>query len=224
MMVIPHSSDTTSASGAMFGPIRPPALVGVMLVGLGLGTSAAPVPQRPLRPPFQTHEYTTSGTDVVAVHDQSRSIAELRRRSGVTWDQLSRLFAVSRRSAHFWASGKAMTPANEEHLQRLLGVLRRIERGSPQATRSALFQIGVDGAVPFDLLAARQYERAMVAMSGSTEASGSTSIPPSAHALAWRAPQQPASLMDALQDRVHIERGAVRPAASVKAGRVRGGA
>ena len=81
-------------------------------------------------------------------------IGELRRLSGLTWDQLARLFGVSRRSVHFWASGKPMAPSNEEHLRRLLAVVRKVDRGSARANRAILLGADEDGISLFDLLAA----------------------------------------------------------------------
>jgi DNA-binding transcriptional regulator YiaG len=66
------------------------------------------------------------------------ALSELRRLSGLSWEQLARMLGVSRRALHFWASGKAMARSNEEHL------LEGLDN-----ERNAV-----------DLLAAREYERA----------------------------------------------------------------
>ena len=87
----------------------------------------------------------------------SRALSELRRISGLTWDQLARLFSVSRRSVHFWASGKPLSAPNEEHLYELHGVVQRIRRNSASETRSVLFQSSL-GKIPFNLLADRKYQ------------------------------------------------------------------
>ena len=142
--------------------------------------------------------------------------AELRRLSGFTWEQLARLFKVSRRSLHFWASGKAMTPMNEEHLQRLLAAVRKVDRGSASANRAVLLVARNDGTLPFDLLAEGQYER-VVSLLHSGEAFARPRPPQlSGEAKAARAPRRPEELVDALQDRVHRERGIARAANSVK--------
>jgi len=78
----------------------------------------------------QTSSGSSVGSSVGSSDDAGTAIAELRRRSGLTWDQLARLFEVSRRSVHFWASGKVMAAAHEEHLQRVLAAVRRLDRGS----------------------------------------------------------------------------------------------
>lgn len=213
------SSDSTSAAGAMMmRQVREPKLVGLMLVELGTSTAhalPAEIVWRSSRPVQQT----TAGASVVLIDRAGAAIAELRRLSGFTWEQFARLFNVSRRSLHFWASGKAMTPANEEHLQRLLQVVRKIGRGSASANRAELLAVRDDGIILFDLLANRQYDR-VLALLGSGEAKRVAAPKLSDEAMAVRAPRPPEELVDALQDRVHRETGIARAAKSV---RVRGG-
>jgi transcriptional regulator with XRE-family HTH domain len=132
-------------------------------------------------------------------------LAELRRLSGLSWEQLARMLGVSRRALHFWASGKAMARSNEEHLQRVLAVVRTIDRGSTAATRAALLAALDNKSNAVDLLAAREYARVSSAASRL-----------SAAARIARAPGSPESLIGALHDRVHEDLGASRPARSVK--------
>lgn len=143
------------------------------------------------------------------------AIMELRRLTGLTWDQLAHLFSISRRSLHLWASGKAMAPSNEEHLQRLLALIRRIDRGSASANRTALLAVGEDGTLPFDLLAAGQYDR-VAALLGPGEARRVVAPKLSPDAMAARAPRPPEELVGALQDRIHHDTGISRAAKSVK--------
>jgi transcriptional regulator with XRE-family HTH domain len=223
MTILGTAWHSTSASGAMLvREAREPAYVGIILVGPG--TSSAIADQVPHDFGVGRSPATSAGVGLPEAEASTASgeIAELRRRSGLTWDQLSRLFGVSRRALHFWASGKPMTRANEEHLQRLLAVLRRFDRGVPSATRCALMQVGVGGAAPFDLLVARRYEQAMMAAT----AREVVALPrwPSSETVAARAPLPPEQLVEALQDRPRETGRAVRPAASVKVRRRRGGA
>jgi DNA-binding transcriptional regulator YiaG len=141
-----HTLRSTSAAGAMLGrQVRAPVLVGVILAA-GLGTSSgAFAADEGIRMAARS---TSAGAPVAIAGRAGSAIAELRRLSGLTWDQLARLFDVSRRSLHFWASGKAMTPSNEEHLQRVLGAVRKIDRGSAGANREALLAARGDGTVP----------------------------------------------------------------------------
>lgn len=163
-------------------------------------------------------EQTSAGASVVPVERQGAAIAELRRLSGLTWDQLAKLFDVSRRALHFWASGKAMTSANQEHLQRVLGFVRQIDRGSASANRAALVTVDKDGVLPLDLLRRAEYERA-ARMLGRGRARRVAVPKISNAAMAARAPRPPAELAGALEDRVPRPSGRLLAAKPVGARR-----
>lgn len=186
-------------------------VVGRMLAGPGSAGFALPDTVRL----SERSTARTTGFIVEPVHpavaatpsSAGAAIGELRRLSGLTWDQLARIFDVSRRSLHFWASGKAMEPSKEEHLQRVLAVLRTIDRGTASANRSALLGECADGSWPIDLLAARDYQRVRTLL-GQGAGRRQVSLPKlSAEARAARAPRPPAELVGALQDRVHPTSG-----------------
>jgi DNA-binding transcriptional regulator YiaG len=86
-------------------------------------------------------------------------IAELRRRSGLTWEQCAQVMGVERRTLHFWEAGRGMRPVHEERLQRLLQVVRRADRGSAMATRVLLLDAS-QGVMLKDLLAEGRLEEA----------------------------------------------------------------
>src|SRR5205823_135962 len=116
-------------------------------------------------------EQTNSGVRGQEPLSSGSAIMELRRLSGLTWDQLARLFGVTSRSLHFWASGKPLTPANEERLNRLLATIRKLDRGSARENRSLLLTVRRDSIIPFDLLLAGQYEQ-VLALLGSKQTPG----------------------------------------------------
>lgn len=209
--------DATSAAGAMLKrQVRKPILVGFMLAGLGTSTAHALPPDVVQR----TADQTTAGASVFVAAPSGAAINELRRVSGLTWEQLARLFNVSRRSLHFWASGKPMTPSNEEHLQRLLAVVRKVDRGSASANRAMLLGVREDGSLPFDLLASGDYDR-VLSLLGPGEARRSSPPKLSEEARAARAPRPPEELVGALQDRIHRDGGIARAAKSVRVRSVR---
>ena len=150
-------------------------------------------------------------------HDAGDAIAELRRLSGLTWDQLARLFDVSCRSLHLWASGKPSTSANEERLQRLVAVMRKIDRGSGPETRAALVTPLRDGRLPVDLLAEGRFEEVADLVGPGMPTVRVRRPRISEEARRARKPLPPGALIGALQDPVHIETGAVRPAKAVAA-------
>lgn len=215
---IRSKTEATSAAGAMlFKQASGPVLVGLMLVGFGT-SMAHTLPTYTALPSQRVADQTTAGTTVAPAAPLSAAIGELRRLSGLTWDQLARLFSVSRRSLHFWASGKPMSQSNEEHLQRILGVMRIIDRGSASENRALLLGAREDGSLPFDLLASADYDRVLSLLG---PGNGRRVAPPklSDEARAERAQQSPEELVGALHDRIHRDSGKVRAAKSV---RVRG--
>jgi DNA-binding transcriptional regulator YiaG len=186
---------TTSAGYVASGPRY--LIVGQILAGAGTTTVED---FRAVAPP-----QTTSGARAAGAPSEARALSELRRLSGLSWEQLARILGVTRRTLHFWASGKAMARSNEEHLQRVLAVVRSIDHGATAANRSVLLESLEDRMNAVDLLAVRDYERA-----------ASVTARLSAMARASRAPSAPEALVGALHDRVHQDVGPSRPARSVR--------
>lgn len=189
-------------------PIPSLAPVGRIVIGSlvpGPETSAA----LPLAEPsvaFPPREPTSSGAPVDPPEPTAPAIAELRRLTGLTWDQLARLFGVSRRAVHFWASGKPMAADNEERLHRALAAVRRIDRGAARLNRSLLLTEREDGTIPLDLLTTGQLDR-LVALVGSGDAHRLRRPGPAPAALAGRAPRRPDDLVEARQDSIHPKSG-----------------
>lgn len=201
----PPTFDATSAAGAMrIRQVREPVLVGFLLAGLGTSPLCAFSPDALL--PSQRTDQTSAGVSITSAATSDAGISELRRLSGLTWDQLSRLFNLSRRSLHFWASGKPMAPSNEERLQRLLAVVRKVDRGSASANRAMLLGVREDGILAFDLLAAGNYDR-VLSLLGTGEPRRASPPRLSDAAREARAPRPPEELVDALHDRIHPTSG-----------------
>lgn len=139
----------------------------------------------------------------------SRAVSELRRISGLTWEQLGQLFGVSRRSVHFWASGKPMNTANELHLLKVLDIVRQADRGDARSNRAALLTVSA-GHTPFDLLRSRAFDEASARLG---RRQGRRHIAPGeldAPAQAERTPPSPKTLIDALNDPIHRDAGSSR--------------
>ena len=144
-----------------------------------------------------------------------RAVSELRRISGLTWHQLGQLLGVSRRSVHYWASGKPLNAGNEERLMRVLAIVRAADRGSASGTRAVLLD-GDGGTTPFDMLAATRFEDARRAL-GRGRARPVPALPGlSAEAKAARRPLPPEELYDAKSERVHRGLGRARAARAVR--------
>lgn len=205
------TSLATSAEGAM---LEARAFVDSFLIA-GLGTSAtAALPDNLIG--NSSIQQTNAGSPVAAAGQAGAGIAELRRLSGLTWEQLARLFKLSRRALHFWASGKPMASVNEEHLQHLLVAIRQVDHGSAGENRRALLAAQSDGPTPLDLLAEGQYDDAIALLGTRTAIARVASPKSSAVFVAARAPRPPAELVDALQDRPHRSTGVARATRSTK--------
>jgi DNA-binding transcriptional regulator YiaG len=190
-------------------------LMGSIISLVSSGTTASRVSDD--RALLAAVDRTTSGITLRATGSPEatqKSISELRRLSGLTWEQLAKLFNVSRRSLHFWASGQPLSRFNEEQLNRLLEAIQYIDTGSANLNRSLLLK-GSNGKF-FDLLVAGQYEefKKSVGCGNAPQKPQLGSL--SEDALVARRPQNPADLVDALQEPIHREVGRSRPARAAR--------
>jgi transcriptional regulator with XRE-family HTH domain len=178
-------------------------------------------------PNYSVSEVTTSGvslpdasteTEVVqtALTEIGRkALHELRKLTGLTWEQLAELFKVSRRSLHLWASGEPMSCRNEERLYRLLGTIRYIDRGSASMNRSILLSPCSDGTLPFDLLTEGRYNEVQELLGPGNAPRRPTLAPVSLEASNSRSPQKLEQLVGALHD-PYYEIGIARPDRAIK--------
>lgn len=167
-------------------------------------------------------EMTTSGFTLRSISSTEvtqKAINELRILSGLTWDQLAKLFNVSRRSLHSWASGQPLSSFNEESLNRLLGTVRFINRGSASFNRSLLLSPGTDGRPVLDLLVAGKYEEVKQILGPGNPLQKPQLSPLSKDASVSRVPPSPVELMDALQEPIHREVGRSRKARAARSRR-----
>ena len=188
----------------------------IPLGGSPFGRSTATAAVETLVSDWAFVEQTNSGLTLEApAASQAAGISEVRRRSGLTWEQIARLFGVARRSVHFWISGKSMNASNEERLNRLLIAIRYIDRGEGASTRAALMSAQSDGAVPFELLTEGRFEEVMQRLGQGRGREMAVSM----HAPTRPRPEakpSPDLLVGALQDTVHRNIGRTKTARSVK--------
>jgi hypothetical protein len=203
-MLVPGKLPTTSAGAPMGVRIGATQLLGLLLAGFQTTTDCSAAAQRTYEMPALS---TTAGVPVSVVGGAAAAIAELRRLTALTWDQLARMFAVSRRTMHFWASGKPMTASNEERLHRVLSVVRRLDRGAASANRTALLAAGPDGETLFSLLTRGRWDDAQRLVVPSSVPHRARPAPLSESARAARRPPPPGELVEALQDRSHPATG-----------------
>ncbi len=204
--------DSTSAEGAM-QPYRTGARVSHCLVFIESGTASRYVDSN--QPALLADAMTSSGyapgsaPGLIEPTDTRTAIAELRRLSGLTWERLAKVLGVSRRSLHFWASGKPINTANEERLFRMLAVLKAADRGSARENRAMLLT-EQRGVIPVDLLAMGRCSEFLDLVGRGPGRPSSARSPLSEEASAARRPLPPEDLVDALQDRVHRDEGVGR--------------
>lgn len=202
-MNFPQASQTSAG-----GQLLKKAAVVVFCV-LGPVTTATPCATPTERAP--NLDSTNAGAPLVASRSArtGSAIAELRRISGLTWEQLAGMLQVSRRALHFWATDKQMHPANEQRLQRVLAVLRRIDRGFPAQNRTLLLAPLEGGVIPYDLLRDARYEEVAERV-GEGRSSPRPHVPQmSAAEQARRRPPAPADLLGARQESLPTEPGRV---------------
>ena len=144
-----------------------------------------------------------------------KAVSELRRISGLTWEQLAGLLGVSRRSVHFWASGKPLNATNHQRLMRVLDVVRAADRGTARSTRAALLAAR-EGTTAFELLADQRFQEARAALGRGRTRVVPVLTPLSAAARSARRPLPPDELYDAKSDRVHQEPGRARAARTAR--------
>jgi len=155
--------------------------------------------------------------------DSQKAINELRKTSGLTWEQVAKLFNVSRRSIHFWASGQPLASDNEEKLNRLLGVIRYIDRGSASLNRKLLLNPNADGELPLDQLISGEYDKVKENLGRGNPPKRPKLTPLSEEESELRRPLPPEILIDALQDSIHHDVGRSRPAKTLRSGQNRSG-
>ena len=152
----------------------------------------------------------------------AEAVLEIRRRSGLTWESLSEVFNVSRRTVHHWANGRAPSTSHELDIRRTLDAVRHIDEGNQRATRDRLLAT-FHGTSLFEMLADRRYADVLQQKAGpALTVSGRQRAALSDDEWARRRPTRPDRLLESIQDRPEIPATAariVRPARRKKPGK-----
>ena len=105
---------------------------------------------------------TTSQALLVTVPDLSATakvMQEMHDKSGLTWDELARIFGVSRRSLHHWARGGRLNAYNSRRLQRVYEVVVGLDAGDADQTRLQLISPDETGLSVFQRLVQERASR-----------------------------------------------------------------
>ncbi len=148
----------------------------------------------------------------------SQALSEVRMISGLTWDEIGKLFHVSRRSVHFWASGKPMNSMNEKFLMKVLDFFRRVDRGNARGNRAVIFQPH-DGRIPFDLISEKNFTGAEQLLGRGVGRKESIPSRIDYDERILRSPLPPEQLVDAMNDRIHRPSGKGRAVRTMRARR-----
>ena len=157
---------------------------------------------------FSFSERTAFGPDgqiePVPSESTGEAVLEIRRRSGLTWEELGELFEVSRRSLHHWASGKPASAEHERKIRRMLASIRWLDQGDQAATRARLLAVDEHlGVSVFDLWKQGRFEDAGTQPAGNRPLEHRP-VPFSRAARDARRPPAPALILEADQDRPDV--------------------
>jgi hypothetical protein len=114
-----------------------------------------------------TKQTTSEETSPQTMASMVRQVHDM---SGLTWDQLARLFGVSRRAIHHWASGGNMSARNIETLVDVMRSVRKLP-GPDSANRRSQLLMPVDGGVSL-------YERLLRRLRPDTDVIEGSYLPP----------------------------------------------
>lgn len=134
------------------------------LLFAGTGTTGAPIYDpsaiRVLAPVmFPAGSQTAFGSAVrqgpavgaaVRLRREGDEVRWLHETSGMTWEQLGRVFGVSRRAVHLWATGARMNAANAEALFGLVDLVRAAPGSTPDERRAWLLRPDSGGRSALD--------------------------------------------------------------------------
>lgn len=67
-------------------------------------------------------------------------VREVKDNSGLTWEELGRIFGVSRRAVHNWANGGKANAFNSRRIRRVHALIHDLSRGNEINTREALLR------------------------------------------------------------------------------------
>jgi len=170
------------------------------------GTSSAVASDVALERELSVRDQTNSGTGGASEVSSGSAIMEVRRLSGLTWEQLSIVLGVARRSLHFWASGKPLNAANEERVARILGCIRMIAGSGARETRALLLEPQSDGTIPLDLLSRGEYEQVVARLGFGNQPVMKVHSQLSEEARSMRRPPPPDALVGALHGDIAVKK------------------
>jgi DNA-binding transcriptional regulator YiaG len=159
----PHVGDICGSTSNQFLPQIAPALLSPFLTIALLTGGVTPTghvePPRPSqsmtygsiasqtqRAALIAREQPVSDLEEVPLPELAKSVRSLHQRSGLTWDELAKIFGVTRRSLYNWSIGGQVSAANARAIAEVIRSLHEIDAGDPKITRSRLLAPTENGA------------------------------------------------------------------------------
>jgi transcriptional regulator with XRE-family HTH domain len=93
-------------------------------------------------------------------------LEDVRKRSGLTLEELAPLVGVSRRSLQHWRAGAAMSARKEQRLRDLADSLQALGQKDAGVVRQLLFERTTYGVRPYDLISEGRFDAAYTAIIG----------------------------------------------------------
>lgn len=90
----------------------------------------------------------------------AQPLMELRRLSGLSWEQIAGMLGVDRRSVHNWAAGKPIALKNQQRIGELLSFLHFMDRGTAHENATLLLAPTSAGPTLLQLLTEEEYRLA----------------------------------------------------------------
>lgn len=164
--------------------------------------------------PDVTSSYLKPLVQTIPSETTAEAILEIRRRGGLTWEEIGNLFRVSRRSVHNWANGCSTTAQHEHSIRQVLTIIRRLDRGSQEQNRNRLLTSFAQEPSLFELLQTGRFHN-VVALFGPSPVKQQRR-PLSQSARAARRPPPPGKLLEAEQEPPRIPASKTRVAHALR--------
>lgn len=170
MSLVEQRKDGTSAGGAKAAGNLFACVLGFAAVGT-TAAYASPIVETRTSANYDTILTRSLGMREDRAPALGPLVFDLKRVSGLTWDEMADVLGVSRRTVHFWANGGAINARNEQRLRRTAHAIEAIARPNARDTRELLMQ-PLGGGLLIDLLRAERFDDVRIGATLAAQARG----------------------------------------------------
>lgn len=155
--------------------------------------------------PFDFSVATNSGLSDSLFKNKPPSVQnalhEIKSSTGLTWQQLSRVFKVNQRSLYLWMEGGTLDSLHQERVYRVLTLIRKLPYSKPFQNRTFLLSPQPDGITFLNLLIEGDDDTFIARVAGAS----AHTITGAASLASDRRPLPVSILLNASQDTVHVD-------------------